>query len=257
MDSAENVFAGLDALALAYALAVIFFAAVVRGYSGFGFSALIVTSLTLVLPPVEVIPISLLLEIAASLGLLAQVWKDVPWRTMTWLLAGAVLGMPVGFALLAALPADVMRVVISLSVLLACALIWRGARLRARPGVPAVLGTGVVSGVANGIAAVGGLPVVLFFLYTAAAVTTSRATLVVYLMIGDIYGTGMAWLNGLLTHEVLLRAALFGVPLYLGVWIGNRRFLATTPDSFRRFTVILLIFVSTAGLLRAAWHWAS
>ena len=102
-----------------------------------------------------------------------------------------------------------------------------------------------------------GLPVVLFFLYTAAAVTTSRATLVVYLMIGDIYGTGMAWLNGLLTHKVLLRAALFGVPLYLGVWIGNRRFLATTPDSFRRFTVILLIFVSTAGLLRAAWHWAS
>ncbi len=55
MDSAQQIFAGLDAPTLAYALLVIFAAAVVRGYSGFGFSALIVTSLTLVLPPAAVV----------------------------------------------------------------------------------------------------------------------------------------------------------------------------------------------------------
>ncbi len=181
MDSAQQIIAGLDAPTLAYALVVVFIAALVRGYSGFGASALIVTSLTLVLPPAEVVPISLLIEIAASLGLLAQVWKDVPWRTMAWLLAGAALGMPAGFALLAALPADVMRVVISILVLLACALIWRGAKSSSQPGTPVILGTGVVSGIANGIAAVGGLPVVLFFLYSAAAIATSRATVIVYL----------------------------------------------------------------------------
>jgi uncharacterized membrane protein YfcA len=252
VDPAEQVFAGLDAATLAYALIVIFIAAVVRGYSGFGASALIVTSLTLVLPPAEVVPISLLLEIAASLGLLAQVWKDVPWRTVSWLMIGAALGMPAGFALLAALPADAMRVLISLLVLGACALIWRGARLSARPGTPAILGTGVASGIANGTAAVGGLPVVLFFLYSAAAVATARATLIVYLMIGDVYGTGVAWLNGLVTQEVLLRGALFCLPLSLGVWLGNRRFLASSPESFRRFTLILLVFLATAGLLRAA-----
>ncbi len=97
MDSAQQIFAGLDAPTLAYALVVVFIAALVRGYSGFGASALIVTSLTLVLPPAEVVPISLLLEIAASLGLLAQVWKDVPWRTMAWLLIGAAFGTQAGF----------------------------------------------------------------------------------------------------------------------------------------------------------------
>jgi hypothetical protein len=171
---------------------------------------------------------------------------------MAWLLAGAALGMPVGFALLAALPADVMRVVISLLVLLACALIWRGAQAGARPGGPAILGTGVASGIANGTAAVGGLPVVLFFLYSAAAIAVSRATLIVYLMIADIYGTGVAWINGLVTQEVLARTALFCIPLFLGVWLGNRHFLATSPESFRRFTLILLVFLATAGLARAA-----
>ena len=252
MDSAGQIFAGLDAPTLAYALVVVFVAALVRGYSGFGASALIVTSLTLVLPPVEVVPISLLLEIAASLGLLAQVWKDVPWRTMAWLLAGAALGMPAGFALLAALPADVMRVVISLLVLLACVLIWRGAQLSSRPSGPTIFGTGVASGIANGTAAVGGLAVVLFFLYSAAAIAASRATVIVYLLIADIYGTRVAWINDLVTQEVLLRTALFCIPLFLGVWLGNRHFLATSPESFRRFTLILLVFLATAGLLRAA-----
>ena len=31
-----------------------------------------------------------------------------------------------------------------------------------------------------------------------------------------------------------------------------RHFLATSPESFRRFTLILLVFLATAGLLRAA-----
>ena len=252
MDSAEQIFAGLDAPTLAYALLVIFIAAVVRGYSGFGFSALIVTSLTLVLPPAAVVPIALLLEIAASLGVLRQVWSDIAWRNIAWLLAGAALGMPAGFALLAALSADTMRVVISALVLLACLLLWRGARFGSRPAAPTVLGTGLVSGVANGTAAVGGLPVVLFFLSTAAGMATSRATIIVYLMAGDIYGTGVAWISGLVTQEVLLRTALFCLPLFLGVWLGNRHFLATSPESFRRFTLILLVFLATAGLLRAA-----
>ncbi len=252
MDSTQQVFAGLDAPTLAYALLVIFIAAVVRGYSGFGFSALIVTSLTLVLPPAAVVPIALLLEIAASLGVLRQVWSDIAWRNIAWLLAGAALGMPAGFALLAALSADTMRVVISLLVLLACLLLWRGARFASRPAAPTVLGTGLVSGVANGTAAVGGLPVVLFFLSTAAGMATSRATIIVYLMAGDIYGTGVAWISGLVTQEVLLRTALFCLPLLLGVWLGNRHFLATSPESFRRFTLILLVFLATAGLARVA-----
>ncbi|MCH8999420.1 MAG: hypothetical protein IID48_14330, partial [Proteobacteria bacterium] len=66
------------------------------------------------------------------------------------------------------------------------------------------------------------------------------------------YGSGVAWMSGLVTQEVLLRTALFCIPLCLGVWLGNRHFLATSPESFRRFTLILLVFLATAGLLRAA-----
>ena len=45
----------------------VFLAAIVRGYSGFGFSLLVITSLSLLMPPATFIPAVFMLEIAASL----------------------------------------------------------------------------------------------------------------------------------------------------------------------------------------------
>jgi len=243
-------FAGLDAGTLAYVVLVVFVAAVVRGYSGFGASAIMVTGLGLILPPAEVVPIALLLEIVASVGLLPQVWRAVAWRMVSWLSAGAVLGMPLGIALLTRLPAGPMRILISLLVLGASLLIWFGYRFRGTPGGAHIFGTGIASGLANGVAAVGGLPVVLFLLSAATSAVVSRATLIVYLMLGDIYGTGVAAANGLVTGDVVLRTALFAVPLVAGVIVGNRQFIKTSPDSFRRFTLLLLMTLASLGLVR-------
>lgn len=248
----QDIFAGLDAITLAYVLAVVFVAALVRGYSGFGSSAIFVTGVAPVLPPAEVVPITLFLEIAASVGLLGQVWRHVAWRATAWIMVGAALGMPAGFWLLANLPAGIMRAVISILVLSASLALWFGYQFKGRAGTGHTFGTGIVSGVANGVAGVGGLPVVLFFLSTAAGAVMSRATLIVYLMLIDIYGAGVAWANGLMSSDVLLRTALFCLPLFLGVWAGNRHFTKTTPESFRRFTLILLMVLALAGLVRAA-----
>jgi uncharacterized membrane protein YfcA len=251
VDTGQDLLLGMGALTLAYVLAIVFVAAFVRGYSGFGSSAVFVTGTATVLPPSEVVPITLFLEVAASLGLLAQVWRDVAWRATAWILVGAAIGMPFGFWLLANLPADIMRATIAILVLSASVALWFGYSFKGRAGRGHTLGTGVVSGVANGIAGVGGLPVVLFLLSTAAGAAMSRATMIVYLMVIDVYGAGVAWANGLMSVEVLLRTALFCVPLSLGVWAGHRHFVKTTPESFRRMTLILLMVLASAGLVRA------
>jgi hypothetical protein len=250
VDAGQDLLLGMNALALAYVLAIVFVAGAVRGYSGFGSSAIFVTGVAPVLPPSEIVPITLLLEIAASVGLLGQVWRDVAWRTSVWIMLGAALGMPFGFWLLVNLPVGVMRAVIAILVLSASVALWFGYGFKGRAGRGHTLGTGVISGVANGIAGVGGLPVVLFLLSTAAGAAMSRATLIVYLMIIDVYGAGVAWANGLMSEEVLLRTALLGIPLFLGVWAGHRHFVKTTPESFRRMTLVLLMLMATAGLVR-------
>ena len=94
-------------LALAYAVACIFGAAIVRGYSGFGFSLLVIVSISLLLPPAQIVPSIFMMEVAASLHLLPGVWRDVHWRALGWLVLGCLLATPLGVYALATVPATV------------------------------------------------------------------------------------------------------------------------------------------------------
>ena len=248
-DGSFEVF-GLTAGPLVYSLVVVFLAGIVRGYSGFGFSALCVASLTLVLPPAQVVPVILMLEVAASVGMLPQVWRDIDWRALLWLTLGAFCGAPFGVLFLAEVPADVARVVISILVLAACGALLLGYQIKGERGRSSTFAAGLVSGLVNGIGAVGGLPVVIFMLASAAGAAMTRAVVVAYFLATDIYATGLTLIQGLLTWDLMGRLAISLVPLFLGVALGSRHFVKAQPESFRRFTLTLLIFLALLGLVR-------
>ena len=63
----------MDWASYIFAVAAVFCGAVVRGYTGFGSSLLWVSSLSLVFPPILVVPAVYLLEIAASAHLMPKV----------------------------------------------------------------------------------------------------------------------------------------------------------------------------------------
>ncbi|MGD9915877.1 MAG: sulfite exporter TauE/SafE family protein, partial [Rhizobiaceae bacterium] len=54
---------------LALSSGAIFIAAIVRGFSGFGYSLLSITAISLILPVQDIVPSIFLLEVAASLNL--------------------------------------------------------------------------------------------------------------------------------------------------------------------------------------------
>src|SRR5215510_6849047 len=95
---------------IVYSLVCVFLAAIVRGYSGFGFSLLVITALSLLMAPAAIIPTMFMLEIAASLHLLPGIWKDIHWRSLAPLIIGCAIGTPLGVWLLANVPAAPMQV---------------------------------------------------------------------------------------------------------------------------------------------------
>jgi uncharacterized membrane protein YfcA len=244
---------GLDMLSLMFCMTAVLVAAVIRGFSGFGLSALVVSSISLVLPPAEIVPMTLLLETVASLRMLPAVRHDLDWKIMGGLVAGAVPAVPAGAWLLASLPDSAMRGVISLLVLGASLMVWRGLVFRRAPGLAAHGATGAVSGGMFGAAAIGGLPVVLYLLAGSVPAATTRAVLTLYLMLMGLYGAAVTGAFGLLSVESLWRVMLFLPPLFLGVAIGGRKFAGADPDSYRRFTLVLLVLLATAGLVRAVF----
>src|ERR1700741_858716 len=82
--------------ALALSSAALFLAAIVRGFSGFGFSLLAITAISLILPVAQIVPSIFLLEIAASLNLIPGIWREIDWKSLRWLMIGYVIGLPIG-----------------------------------------------------------------------------------------------------------------------------------------------------------------
>ena len=235
---------------LLYSFSAILIAAVIRGYSGFGFSALTVTSLSLILPPAEVVPTAFLLEIAASMFMLPMVWRSIDWQKLNWLVLGILAGTPAGLLFLAEVPQDPVRFAISGLVLVACFLLWKNVRIRSEGGRIRLLVVGCISGLVNGAAGIGGLPIVLFLLSGSIRTEVLRATIVALLFCSDIYATLLSGSQNLLLNELLARSVLFLFPLVVGVAIGHRGFLKSSPESFRKFAIGLLILLSLAVIVR-------
>ena len=242
---------GLSPIMLFYAFFAIGVAAFIRGYSGFGFSALTVTSLVLILPPSEVVPTAYMLEVAASIHMLPLVWRSIDWKILRWLVFGAVMGTPFGIIFLEVVPQEMMRLVISGIVLTASLILWKNIQFRSSTNWYSILAVGFFSGVINGAAAIGGLPVVLFLLSISASSTLSRATMVAYLFICGLYALFLPGSQQLISTELFGRTVLFLIPLLVGIYFGHRSFVKTTPESFRKFALSLLILLSVAVIFRS------
>lgn len=225
---------------IAFSLVCVFLAAVVRGYSGFGFSLLTVTALSLVLPPARIVPSIFMLEIAASIHLLPGIWKDVHWRSILPLLIGCLVGTPVGVWFLANVPAAPMQAALGIVVLIFTILLWLGFALKTMPGMLASVTTGGASGLLNGAFGTGGPPVILFYFASPAGNIAGRASVIAYFLGTDMMALPMLAHQGLLTSDSVLRALMFLPALLAGVWVGSRGFKGADPATFRKGVLALL-----------------
>jgi uncharacterized membrane protein YfcA len=235
-----------------YALACVFAAAIVRGYSGFGFSLLAITSLSLVLPPTQVIPPIFMMEIAASLSLLPGVWKDIHWRSLGLLGAGCLVGTPIGVWFLASVPAAPMKIVLASAVLVAVGLLWSGYTRKTMPSAAETIATGGVSGLLNGAVGIGGPPIVVFFFNSPAGIAVGRASLIAFFIATDTMALGFLAAEGLATSEGFYRFLAFVPALLAGQWIGARSFKTANPIAFRRWILILLVVLAVLTGLQGA-----
>ena len=226
-------------------------ASVARGYAGFGFSALLVTSWSLVGSPARAVAVALALEVTASVLQAVSVWRDVPWRRGGWLMAGAAFGTPLGTYLLAVTDERTLRLGIAGLVLLAAAALLAGLRLRTRGSPPVVVAVGVASGTCNGAVAMGGLPVAVFLTAEGGSPRVLRASVIAYFFLLDVTGLFFLSREGLVGPEVLSLAAVSLPILALGMWLGGRHLLGATPDGFRRITLALLVLLALLVIIRA------
>jgi uncharacterized protein len=231
----------------AFLAVVVFGAAFVRGYSGFGFSALVVTGGSLVTNPLNLVPVVIICEFLMTFQQWRAVGPDVDWQRIRWLLLGALAGLPLGLWLITQVPVDAVRAVVAVYVLAMCAVLLRGWQLQRPQAGAGHIGVGVFAGLANALG-MAGLPVATYFTAQVMRARVFRATLIVYFAGLDLLTVPLLWWYGLVRADTVVLVAA-GAPLIgLGIWLGARRFLNTEPQEFRRFAIVLLAVLAILGL---------
>lgn len=258
-----SILPSLPSLSVLFGAAIVaLLAGIVRGFSGFGFSAVCVAGLSLFVPPSTVVPAVLALEVVASIDMLRPALRTADRSWVLWLLAGNVVFVPVGIALLAVLPPVQLRLMVSGSLLTAAialrALI--GHTFAPDRGLRGV--AGAVSGLLNGLAASGGVAAAMLLSAAGVPAAKLRGTMVVFLLFAGAWSLACAALmtasapgtTPLVGSKTLVWMAILAPGMLIGIRVGHGAFAGSDPARYRKLVLNLLIVICALGMARAGFE---
>ena len=234
-----------------YAALVILGAAIVRGYSGFGFAMIVAVALGFVFSPSTITPMVLILDLSASFWLYLRVGKQVDWPSLKWIGLGTLPTLGLGSLALTLVAERPMRIAIALLVLGLCLILSRTRSPWKLEGRIPALGAGLCSGFLSGMAALGGPPVILYYFSSDRPVAQSRATMITFFLIVDFFALVSCAFYGLVDTRVVGLGTAMMVPSFAGLWVGNRLFEKFAREkAFKSHVIRLLMAISLVSLIR-------
>ena len=95
-----------------------------------------------------------------------------------------------------------------------------------------------------------GPPVILFYFSSPIGLVAGRASIITYFIGTDSVGTAMFAAQGLIDISVYWRTVVFLPILIVGVWVGNRGFIQTDPETFKKIALFVLMALSIVLFVR-------
>ena len=233
-----------------FLIIIVFIASIVRGFNGFGFSAICVSSFSFVLPTIEIVPIILLLEVLISIFMIPYIWNKIDWKFIFQLLIGIIIGSPIGLYMLKFLPQNILHIFICLIVIFFSFLLMKGYSDKKLDTTTSKIITGGISGAINSLATLGGMPVALLLLIIGIQPAIIRGSLAALFFLTDAYAFTLSFFAGIVDLTTIYRTLPLMVILPIGVFIGNKFFIKSKKDLYRKVVFYFLIFISIVGIIR-------
>ena len=241
----------LSLVEIYFVVFVVFIASIIRGFNGFGFSATCISGFSFILPAIEIVPIILALEVIISIFMAPYVWSKIDWNFVVKLLIGITIGSPIGLYLLKYLSSDVTHLIVCVLVIFFSFLLMKGYENKKIDNNYAKIFTGIISGTLNGLTTLGGMPVALFLLVTSIQPAVIRGSLAALFFLTDIYAFVLSSMAGIVDIITIYRTLPLIIILPLGVYIGDKFFVKSKEETYRKVVFYFLIFISIFGVFRA------
>ena len=231
-------------------LFIVFIASIIRGFNGFGFSATCISGFSFILPAIEIVPIILILEVLISIFMIPYIWNKIDWGFVSKILVGIIIGSPIGLLLLKYLDPEITHLSVCIIIIFFSFLLMKGYSNQNINNNSGKFLTGIVSGTLNGLTTLGGMPVALFLLVTSIQPVIIRGSLAALFFITDIYAFILSFFAGIVDMTTIYRTIPLIIILPIGVFIGNKFFVKSKEETYRKVVFYFLILISIVGIFR-------
>lgn len=248
MDFLSNL--QLSLIEIYFVVFTVFIASIIRGFNGFGFSATCISGFSFILPAIEIVPIILILEVIISIFMVPYIWNKIDWNFVLKLLIGIIIGSPIGLYLLKYLSPDTTHLSVCVLVIFFSFLLMKGYENKKINNNYGKLITGIVSGTLNGLTTLGGMPVALFLLVTSIQPAVIRGSLAALFFLTDFYAFTLSFFAGIVDLTTIYRTIPLIIILPIGVYIGDKFFVKSKEETYRKVVFYFLILISIFGLFR-------
>jgi uncharacterized membrane protein YfcA len=228
--------------------AVAFVSGTARGFSGFGSALIFMPLASSIAGPRLVAALLLIIDFVAAAPLLPNAWKQADRKATAVMVAGALVGVPIGTYFLSRLEPVTTRWIISAFVFALLMLLISGWRYRGKDHAAISVGIGGLSGFCSGLAQTGGPPIVGYWLGRPLASKIARANILLFFGASDFFSVVSYALTGLITMDAIKFAFVVGPVYGIGVWFGASLFGRASEKVFRAICYILIAAAVLFGL---------
>jgi len=240
----------LSVIEISFIIFTVFIASIIRGFNGFGFSATCISLISFILPTIEIVPIILILEVLVSVFMIPYIWSKIDWKFVFQILIGITIGTPIGLYLLKFLSPSITHLLICGIVIFFVILQMRGYSNKKINILPVKFLAGGVSGIINGLGTLGGMPISLFLLITKVRPIVIRGSLAAIFFIADAYVLNLSFYAEIVEVTALYRVLPLILVLPIGIFIGNKFFVKSREETYRKFVFYFLIIISIFGITK-------
>jgi uncharacterized membrane protein YfcA len=233
---------------LAYILIAAFVAGLARGFSGFGSALIFIPLASSMIGAKLASPLLLVIDFVAAAPLIPNGWRHADRRDVGTMLLGTLIGVPIGTWALTQMDGLAVRWMIVALIVPMLALLMSGWRYRGTPSAAVTAAVGAIAGFFNGVAQVGGPPIVLYWLRDTTAARVVRANIIIYFAAASVLTTISYLIGGVLTTAVVGLAVLTGPAFGIGLWLGSHMFGFASEETFRRICYALIALAALVSL---------
>lgn len=221
----------------------------IQRVTGFGFGIFAMLFLTRIITVYgEANALSGLLSFTSTMIVALAHAKKVDWKNLLFPCIGfAVISVP-SILLMKKLDNRVLLIMLGAAlILLSGYMFFFSSKIKIKPNPFTGLAAGGFSGILGGIFSMGGPPVVIYFMQSEGDDKDRYlATIQMYFLLSNVYGTTVKAINGFITKDVLILAAFGTVGMIAGIFIGKLIFKKLRVDILRR---VVYCFMAVAGVV--------